>query len=120
MPTKINQADMQSATASEAIGANLLVEPNSTGVGLCAAGKKPCGVTQEGFASNAQCNFYTAGFGTALVTASAAIAAGDHVKAAASGKVAPETDVAVPTALTIGRAKGAASGDGVTFEMYWS
>lgn len=120
MPTKINQGMMASALAAEAIAANLLVQRSTTAgsVGLCGASGLPAGATQEAFANAAQCTFYRP-FGSALVTASAAIAAGDFVKAAASGKVAPEATVTTRTAATIGIAITAASGDGVTFEMEW-
>lgn len=120
MPSKYNQGLTGSATAAGAIAANLLVQRTTVAgkVDVCGASGLPAGSVQEAFASGDTVLFYRP-VGMALVTASAAIAIGDFVKAAASGKVAPEATVTTRTAATIGIALTAASGDGSTFEMEW-
>lgn len=108
-------------TAYEAIAANLLVSAHTTAgqVALCGAGGFPIAVADEAVAASAVAGFRPLKTSKRiLVKASAAIAAGDFVKAAAAGKVAPEATVTTRTAATIGQADTAASADGSLFWMY--
>ena len=112
-------------TASNAIGANLLVTLTATAgvVDLCGASGYPVGIAD----APAGGNIPAATEGTffplkrrVLVIASAAINPGDFCKAAAAGQVAPEATVTTLTAATIGQAETAASGAGVGFYMVCS
>lgn len=120
MPMKINQGLTGSGIAAAAIGANLLVTRSTVAgkVDLCGASGLAVGSTQEATASGDLCTYFRP-IGTAWVTCSAAIAIGDMVKPAASGKVAPEATVTTITAATIGQALTATSTDGDTFLMEW-
>ncbi len=112
--------DVGSAVASENIAANLLVQRGTTAgqVGLCGASGLPAGSVTEAFASGARVNYFRTK-GIHLVIASATIAAGDFLKAAAAGKVAPESTATTRTAATIGIAVTAGATDGSLFKMEW-
>jgi len=104
--------------AAAEVAANLLVTLTSTAgsVDLCGDSGFPVGVSTDLIASGAYGAFQPMR-GRILVTASAEIAAGDFVVAAASGQVAPETEVTTRTAFTIGQAETAAADAGATFWM---
>jgi hypothetical protein len=101
--------------ASGAIAANLLVQTATVGnsIIVCGASGVPTGIAYDAIADAAfgDVSLITGG-DRHLCTASAAIAIGDFVKAAAAGKVASDTTTA--TAGTIGVAESAATGDGIT------
>lgn len=106
-----------SYNATAALDANTVVTVDTSGgVTMAISQGIPTGTVQEAFAINKLATVYPAR-GRHLVTASAAIAAGDFVKCAANGQVAPEASVAVATAFTIGVAETAAAGQGSTFWM---
>jgi len=100
------------------IAANLLVTLTATAgtVGLCGASGIPVGVATDLVTSGAYGTFQPMR-GRILVTASAQVVAGNFVKAAASGQVAPESSATTRTAATIGQAETAANGQGNTFWM---
>lgn len=107
-------------TASEAIGANLLVTLHTVAeqVALCGASGNPVAVAYDAIASGAAGDVQLLAKGDrAFVKCSAAIAIGDFVKAAAAGKVAPEAGTTTLTAFTIGQAETATSTDGDAFWM---
>ena len=103
--------------AANAIATNLLVTLTTTAgsVDVCGASGVPVGIADGAVASGAYGNFLPVE-GRVQVVSSATIAAGDFVKAAAAGQVAPEATVTTRTAATIGQAETAVSGSG-TFWM---
>ena len=103
--------------AAAQIAANLLVTLTATAgsVGLCGASGFPVGVSTD-LIANAAYGAFQPMKGRILVTASASITAGNFVKAAANGQVAPEASAATRTAFTIGQAETGASQNG-TFWM---
>jgi hypothetical protein len=105
--------------AAASLGANLLVTIDTAGkAALCGASGIPLGSVQDAWASGALATIWPT-CGRHKLTASAAIAIGDFVKAAASGKVAPEAIVTTATAFTIGQADSAASADGDAVYVYF-
>lgn len=106
------------ATAAFATENLLAMLDTAGGVTPCGAGLIPAGVCPSAHAINTTATVYPTR-GRALVIASAQIAAGDMVKAAAAGQVAPEANVVVATAFTIGVAETAAAGQGSSFWMVW-
>lgn len=116
---KVELGDVGSGVAAASLNANTLVTIDTSGlVAACGASGLPVGSIQEAFASGATVNYFRTR-GRHAVTASAAIAIGDFLKAASSGKVAPEASVGTRTAATIGIAITAASNDGDVFIMEW-
>lgn len=104
--------------ASENIAVNLLVEPHTTAdqVSLAPASGCPIAVAYEAVASGARGDFQLIVPGDIVKSkGSTTIAAGDYLKAAASGEIAPEASVAVRTAATIGVAEEACAGAAVAF-----
>lgn len=107
-------------TASESIAVNLLVELHTTEgqVSLCPAAGCPIGVNSSGatISSGAVGDIQLLTVGDRVYgISSASINAGEYVKAAASGQVAPESSVAVKTADTLGVAETTVSGSGGFF-----
>lgn len=121
MPTKVNTDKTDSGVASGALAANTLVKWHTVAGQLAntGVGDIPIGSIQEAIASGATGVFFRSK-GTHLVTAGAGVTAGDYLKTAAAGKLVPEATPTTPTAMTVGQAKEAASGDGVAFmaELY--
>lgn len=104
--------------AAVAIGPNLLVQTATVGNSmiLCPVEGVPTGISYDTIANGAYGDVSLIAKGDRhLCTASAAVAIGDMVKAAAAGQVAPEAVVTTATAFTIGVAESAASGVGVLF-----
>lgn len=117
----IHARGTRNLTASEIIAANLLVELGTTAgqINLHPAGGRAWAVAYDAIASGAvgEVQLLTPG-DVVYSLASATIAVGDYLKAAASGQVAPEASPTTWTADTIGQAEEAASGAAVGF--HWS
>jgi hypothetical protein len=100
------------ATASENIAVNLLVEDHTTAgqVSLCPASGCPAGVAYDAVTSGAAGAFQLLAPGDIVrAIASDTISAGDYVKPAASGQVAPEATATTKTEFTIGVALSAST-----------
>lgn len=111
-----------SGIAAAELAANLLVTRNSTEgqIALCGAGGIPIGVTTELVASGERGEYRRPVKGApTLVKGTTAIAVSEFVKSGANGEVAPEANVAVRTADTIGIASSACSGAHGLFEIEW-
>lgn len=104
--------------AGAPIATNLLVTLTATAgtVGLCGVSGYPIGVADGAVASGASGCFQPME-GRIKVVCSAAVAAGDFVKAAAAGQVAPESSVTTRTAATIGQAETGTTNPGDVFWM---
>lgn len=94
--------------AGAPIATNLLATLTSTAgtAGLCGASGVPCGVADGPIASGAYGNFMPMR-GRIQVVSAGSVTAGDFVKAAANGQVAPEAGVTTRTAATLGIAETA-------------
>ena len=107
-----------SAIASEAIAANLLVEDHTVvgQISLCPASGCPSGIAYYAIASAARGDVHIIAPGDIVkAVSSATIAAGDYVKPAASGQVAPESTATTKTEFTIGVALSAVTDSGAFY-----
>ncbi len=104
----LNQGPWTYVVAASDIAANTLVALDTAGkLVVNGATGKPIGTVQEAFKAGATATVYPL-IGRVRLTSSAAIAVGDLVKVAASGKAAPEGTVTTATVNTIGQAEEAA------------
>ena len=96
--------------AGGSITANTLVTLHTTAgqVVECGVGGFPIGVVYDAYSSGETVPVYPLP-GLHRVIASAAIVAGDNLKPAANGEIAPEASVGTNTVDTCGQAVGAAS-----------
>lgn len=114
----IRQNGPWTVTAAEALAANTLVTLDTAGkVVNCGATGTAIGWVAEDVASGALATVRPL-LGRVLLKASAAIAIGDFVKTAASGKIAPEATVTTRTVATLGQACQAASAYGDLIAVY--
>lgn len=102
-------------TTGEAIGDNLMVAINSSGLAVKAGvGGCPIGFTQQGYASGEVASIYSIG-GAARIQAATTWSKGDFLKQAANGQLTPESPATTKTVDTIAVAEEAATAGDVAF-----
>lgn len=118
MSTQGNNPGPLTYKFANAVASNLLVTLTGTAgsVDVCGAGGIPVGIADGDVAAGAYGNCIPLKQRVRVIC-SGAINAGELVKAAAAGQVAPETSVTTATAFTIGIAETATTTQGDAFYM---